>query len=125
MNGKKRILIVDDEILITKALDFLFSQHDYETETAHNVHEAKEKIEAQEFDLMLVDIIMPGESGLDFLNFIREKQPELPVIIMTGQPSFESAFKAVNSYATEYITKPLKNDKIIGLVNSLLRPTVK
>ena len=102
-----RILIVDDEISIRDMLSTLLGNSGYDTTTAGDVETGLLHLSRQPFDVVISDIKMPGLSGLDLLNTVHEQYPDIPVILMTGDPSIETATAAIrNPTAIDYLHKP-------------------
>ncbi len=110
-----KILVVDDEMGIVETLEVLFRGAGYEVETALGGRAGLEALERVKPDLVLSDIRMPGVTGLELLERIRETDPELPVILMTAQASLQSAVKAVNEGAFYYLQKPFSNDELLAI----------
>ena len=112
----KRILICDDEVGIRESLNLILKD-DYELSFCNNGSECLECLAAgQKIDLILLDIKMPELSGLDILKRIKEKSPNLKVIIITGYKSVETASEAIKSGAVDYIVKPFSSKDILKSV---------
>lgn len=114
----KRALVVDDERLTLKIISDILAKEDYEVKTALNCEKALELLQQNEFDVILTDIRMPGRNGLDLLQRIRTYNPDMPVIIMTGFASLETAMKAVQQGAFDYLTKPLEYNKLKSIMKN-------
>ena len=99
------ILVVDDEKSICELLEITFRKEGYRIEVAHNVDEAKRKLESQIFDIIISDVRMPGESGVDLLKFSKEVAPNSFFLLITGVPTVETAIAAINSGADRYVIK--------------------
>src|SRR6202167_3928574 len=99
------ILVVDDERSICELLEITFRKEGYRIEVAHNVEAAKRKLESQIFDIVISDVRMPGESGVDLLKFTKEIAPECFFLLITGVPTVETAIAAINSGADRYVIK--------------------
>jgi two-component system response regulator PilR (NtrC family) len=99
------ILVVDDERSICELLEITFRKEGYRIETAHNVETAKRKLESQIFDIVISDVRMPGESGVDLLKLTKEIAPECFFLLITGVPTVETAIAAINSGADRYVIK--------------------
>src|SRR6202162_4138876 len=99
------ILVVDDEKSICELLEITFRKEGYRVEIAHNVEGAKRKLESQIFDIIISDIRMPGESGVDLLKFSKEIAPDCFFLLITGVPTVETAIAAINSGADRYVIK--------------------
>jgi DNA-binding NtrC family response regulator len=118
--GEYRILVVDDERDICRALDFLLSREGYKVSTAYNGLDALKKIEAEEFDLVITDLKMEGMTGMEVLDRAVALRPNLIVIIMTAFASVESAVEAMKKGAGDYIVKPFINEDVKMTVRRLL-----
>jgi two-component system, NtrC family, response regulator PilR len=99
------ILVVDDERSICELLEITFRKEGYRIEVAHNVEAAKRKLESQIFDIVISDVRMPGESGVDLLKLTKEIAPECFFLLITGVPTVETAIAAINSGADRYVVK--------------------
>jgi two-component system response regulator PilR (NtrC family) len=99
------ILVVDDERSICELLEITFRKEGYRVEVAHNVAEAKRKLESQIFDIVISDVRMPGESGVDLLKLAKEIAPECFFLLITGVPTVETAIAAINSGADRFVIK--------------------
>src|SRR5512147_2365878 len=115
-----KILVVDDERDICRALEFLLSREGYRVTTAYNGQDAVKKIETEEFDLVISDLKMEGMTGLEVLEKALEINPNLIVIIMTAFASVESAVEAMKKGASDYIVKPFINEDVKMTVRRLL-----
>ena len=111
-----RVLIVDDEKSIRLTLSEFLKKAGYQTDTAKNVETALELFEQNSYDVIITDIVMPKISGMDFLEMIRAKSSSIQVIIVTGDPSVETAMRAVKNGANDYMTKPLKKNTLLQTV---------
>lgn len=107
LNKPLRVLLADDEETIVISSLELFKREGWDGEGATNGPAALERLEHDEFDVVILDYKMPGNEGLQLLHRIADLYPNLPVIIITGYPSIESAIASVQQKAFDYITKPL------------------
>jgi DNA-binding NtrC family response regulator len=110
-----KVLVVDDELGIVESLEILFRGAGYEVETALGGRAGLEAVGRVKPDVVVSDIRMPGVTGLELLEHIRQTDPELPVILMTAQASLQSAVRAVNEGAFYYIQKPFSNDELLAI----------
>ena len=117
---KGRILIVDDELVVRDSLGKWFSSEGYTAKPVAGAREALETIQQQEFDLALLDIKMPGMDGMELQARLREADPDLTVIIMTGYASVDTAVQALKRGAYDYITKPVDPDELSHLIERAL-----
>lgn len=104
--SQDRILVVDDEAGIRMILKDFLESLDLEVLEAIDGNAATTVCEEQDLDLVITDIHMPGKSGMDLLRDLHESQPELPVLIITGQPSVQAAVECIRTGALDFITKP-------------------
>ncbi len=109
----KRILVIDDEADIRESLDALLSQDGYAVELAEGGTEGLRKSEAGNYDLILLDLMMPDRSGMEVLKEIRERDSETPVFMITAYGSVEVAVDALKSGANDYFSKPWDNEKLL------------
>jgi len=99
------ILVVDDEKSICELLEITFRKEGHRVEVAHNVEGAKRKLEASLYDIIISDVRMPGETGVELLRFAREVAPDSYFVLITGVPSLETAIAAANEGANRYVIK--------------------
>lgn len=116
----EKILIVDDELFICENLERILKEEQYRTFTAQDGPAALSFLREEPMDLVFLDLRLPGISGLEILKSIKEMDPELLVIIMTGYASVESAVEALKMGAYDYIKKPFKADVIKLIVKLAL-----
>lgn len=109
-----KILIVDDELNIRRVLGSALQKQGYEVCLAENATIALRQVEEERPDLVLTDMVMPGGlTGLDLLKKLREKFPELPVVMMTAYGTIPIAVEAIRSGAFEFLTKPLNDLQLL------------
>jgi len=120
MNSNVGILIVDDESVVRDSLGKWFEEEGYTVETASSAREALLKLPRQRWDLAVVDIKMPGMDGLDLQRKMREIDPDVSIVIMTGYASVETAVRALKEGAYDYITKPFDPDELTHLIRKAL-----
>lgn len=118
----KRILIVDDEEPIRRLLGYMLQTNGYETVLASNSHDARQKLEEQPFALVLCDVNMPGESGMDLARNILSQHLHTAVIMVTGLDNSVLANTALDMGTFGYIIKPFEcNEVLIDVANALRR----
>jgi len=115
-----RILVVDDEENIREGCRRSLERIGYEVEVAAEAREALAKLDSQSYDLALLDIRMPGMSGVELLDAAKGKDPSVAVVMMTGYASVESAVECMKKGAAEYVAKPFKPDDIREVVQRVL-----
>ena len=104
---RSRILVVDDEEMIRKMVAHTLKSSGYEIVKVENADEALVEMGNSSFELALLDIQMPGKSGIELLGEIVEKYPDTAVVMATGVNDIETALTTVNMGAYDYIIKPL------------------
>jgi len=112
------ILIVDDEAEIRESLQTLLELEGYEVETAANGEEGLAKLGEQPFDLVLLDLALPGRNGIELLPEIRGLDAQLPVIIITAYGTVEDAVRAMQGGAGNFLQKPWDNEKLLADVRA-------
>ncbi|GAB4178508.1 MAG: sigma-54 dependent transcriptional regulator [Calditrichia bacterium] len=119
MTGK--ILIVDDEHSVRESLSNWLEEEGYEIYSAETAEEATSILAEQDVNLILLDIRLPGMNGLEFQKQIRQKQPDLIIIIMTAFASVDSAVEALKQGAYDYIVKPFDPDELTNIIRHALK----
>jgi len=119
--NQPRILIVDDEEQVLRLLKRLLELNGYSCETAQDAVEAKALMSAEQFDLLLTDMNMPGDSGLDLIGAASEVQPDIATVMVTGMDDREIANAALELGAYGYIIKPFQSNEILISVTNALR----
>jgi DNA-binding NtrC family response regulator len=117
---KGKILIVDDELVVRDSLGKWFTSEGYSARPVGGAREALEVIAQTEFDIALLDIKMPGMDGMELQSRLREADPDLTIVIMTGYASVDTAVQALKRGAYDYITKPVDPDELSHLVSNAL-----
>ena len=120
MNSGGHILIIDDEAGLLQMMARVLQRAGYEVTTAANGSDGIALASEQMFDLIYLDIRMPGLNGLEVLKIIHPKFPDLPVVLVTAQPDLHSAVEAIRYGATDYLLKPLKPQAVIDRTQAIL-----
>ncbi|HHX04322.1 MAG TPA: response regulator transcription factor [Tissierellia bacterium] len=115
-----RILIVDDEPILLKGLKFSLNQEGYKVETALDAEEALEILENDKFDLMVLDVMLPGMSGIELCKTIRETS-NMPVIMLTARGDDESKILGLEAGADDYMSKPFNILELKARIKAILR----
>ncbi len=118
MTGK--ILVIDDEDIVRRSCSRTLSPLGYEVRLTQSSLDGLRMIDEEKFDLVLTDIKMPDMDGIEVLKQVRDRFPEMKVIIMTGYQSVENALKSVQLGAFDYIEKPFSPDTLISSVSKAL-----
>src|SRR5271166_2206517 len=112
------VLIIDDEAAIRESLQTLLDLEGYEVETANDGNEGLARLADRPFDLVLLDFALPERNGIEVLSDIRERDTELPVIMITAYGTVENAVSAMKGGATNFIKKPWDNEKLLADVRA-------
>jgi len=116
-----RVLLVDDEPAIRRALRATLNELGFSAAEASRGEEALQMVQRQTFDVVLLDINMPGMGGMKTLLRLRSLAPRLPILMLTVQDSEESKIEALESGADDYITKPFSMRECIARIRSAVR----
>lgn len=120
MSSKVKILIVDDESVVRQAFVRILSSDRCIVEAVDNGADALRKMRDQAFDVVLLDLKMPGMDGMTVLRTIKENWPESEVIIVTGYAAIQTAKESVALGAFDYMAKPVGPDEVINVTNEAL-----
>lgn len=119
MADTARVLVVDDELPVCKSVARAVSG-EYEVDTALSAEEALAKQAESEYDVIVTDLMMPGQSGMDLLKALNEKGAATKVVMITGYPSVKSAVMSIKLGAFDFIPKPFTPNEIKNLVRRAL-----
>src|SRR5947199_10404015 len=115
-----RILIVDDNPFSCRQLEELYSSKQYAVASVPNAPEALRLLQEHEFSLAVVDLKIPGTDGIGLTREIRDRWPDLDVIMITGYASIKGAVEAIKQGASDYITKPFQKEEILLATEKIL-----
>jgi DNA-binding NtrC family response regulator len=118
--GPARILIIDDETAIRESLEALLSMEGFHVTMAADGAAGLEQLAASAYDLLLLDLALPGESGIDLLPRILEMQPELPVIMITAFGTVSNVVDAIRAGAENFVQKPWDNEKLLADIRAAI-----
>lgn len=116
-----KILIVDDEQPIRQTLAFTLKRQNYEVDEAATCQEAWTQLEQRSYDLILMDLRLNGDSGLDLLERVKKSYPQSEVMMITAFGTVDSAVEAMKLGACDYITKPFHREELLHRVKNILR----
>src|ERR1043166_6061360 len=118
--GNLRVMIVDDEEVLRDVLEVVLRREGFDVLLAASGEEALNFLDTEEVDLAILDVMLPGISGIDTLRAIRIANPNLPVVVITAFSSIDGAIEAMKHGAFHYIPKPFKNEEVVLTVNKAL-----
>jgi two-component system OmpR family response regulator len=113
-------LIVDDDKAVRDTLSSILESEGYLVKTAENGKKALHICDKSSFDVALIDVELPDIKGTELLHRLKEKQPKMVRIIITGHPSIENAAKSVNEKADGYVMKPFNVPELLGMIKKLV-----
>lgn len=116
-----RVLVAEDDELVRRTIERIFQRHSYELVLVADGVEALAELRNSLFDVVLSDIHMPRLNGVELLRAIREYDADVPVVLMTGDPTVESAVEAIRLGALQYVLKPLKPDELATAVERAVK----
>lgn len=118
-----RILVVDDEPHITELLQFNLELNDYLVDTVNDGKKALEKARAEQYDLIILDIMLPYIDGIDVLKILKrdKKYIDVPILMLTAKNSEADKVLGLETGADDYLTKPFSIKELVARVNALLR----
>jgi len=117
------ILVVDDDDGIRSLVKQYLNENNYLVTTAVNAEDATEKINIIKFDLIILDIMMPGKSGLEFIR--DQKKPETPIILLTAKGQPNERIEGLEIGADDYLPKPFEPKELILRIQNILNKTIK
>ena len=120
-----KILVIDDDVRIRELLQKILTKNSFITSIAGDVNEARKRLKKEKFDLLVLDLMLPEESGFDFLKEIREKQNLIPVIMLTAMGDIDNKTQCFEGGCNDYLVKPFEPKELILRINNLLKNTKK
>ena len=121
MNASRRnILVVDDQEVVRKSYLRSLAETQCNVEAVDNGDEALRAMEERAFDVVMLDLRMPGMDGMTALRMIKQRWPESEVVVITGYPSVDNAKEALRLGAYDYLAKPVSPDDIMGAANGAM-----
>ena len=115
-----KILLVEDNEMIIKAISFLLEEHEYSVDVARNIKEAKEKIN-DAFDLVILDVMLPDGNGLDFFK----QYVNVPALVLSAKDEEDDVVKAIDLGVQDYIIKPFMSKELLSRINNIIKRNKK
>lgn len=117
----EKILVIEDEESIARVLQLELEYEGYEVDIAHTGTDGLIKIREESWDLILLDLMLPGIHGLDVLKRLRSTKEDTPVILLTAKSEVEDKVKGLDLGANDYVTKPFEIEELLARIRSTLR----
>lgn len=118
---KIRVLLVDDEVQFVDILAQRLEARDLDVATAYNGEEALARLGQSEVDVVLLDVLMPGRSGIEILREIKQTKPLTEVILLTGHATVETAIEGMKLGAYDYLMKPMETEVLVEKIHRSFR----
>lgn len=115
------ILVVDDDARLRELLQKFLSENDFFVFTATDAADARTKLCSLAFDLIVLDLMMPGESGLEFAADLRKNDNDVPILMLTAMGETDDRIKGLEQGADDYLTKPFEPRELLLRINSILK----
>lgn len=122
---KEKILVVEDDSDINGLLCKILKKEGYQTVSAYSGSEALLRLTIERFDMLLLDLMIPGTTGEEVIRQLREAENEIPVLVLTARAALEDKVSVLNLGADDYLTKPFENEEVVARVNARLRRSRK
>lgn len=116
-----RILMAEDEVALAKAVGRILERNNYSVDIVHNGIDALQYLAGGEYDLAILDIMMPGMDGITVLQRIRQQRNPVPVILLTAKAEIDDKVSGLDSGANDYITKPFDTRELLARIRVLTR----
>ena len=116
-----KILIIEDEILLADSLKILLEKKGFEVECVYDGNEGAAFAETGIYDLLILDVMMPGINGYEVARLVRSKRLGTPILMLTAKSELEDEIEGLNAGADYYLTQPFDSRKLLACINALLR----
>lgn len=117
----KKVLIIEDELSILKLLTYNLEQEGYEVESSMNGQEGLDKALSTKYDMILLDLMLPGKDGMEICRELRQERQEVPIIMLTAKDSEIDKILGLEIGADDYITKPFSPREVIARMKAIFR----
>jgi len=116
-----RILVVEDDKKVASFVEKGLREDGYSVDVAHDGDEGSIKAHVHDYDLLILDVMLPGKTGYDILNELRRKQSSVPVLLLTARDANEDVVRGLDAGADDYLTKPFSFEVLLARVRALVR----
>lgn len=119
------ILVIEDDIAFCNLLEKFLVKNSYLVTTSYSGQEAKQKVQKEDFDLIITDLRLPDYDGIDLLTEFKLQKPSIPILLMTGYSDVATAVKAMKKGAADYISKPFNPEEVLLVIKNTLQNPVE
>ena len=116
-----RVLLAEDERSLSRAIIALLEKHNYSADAVYDGQEALDYLEAENYDAVILDIMMPRLDGLSVLRTLRERGSQIPVLLLTAKSEVEDKVTGLDSGANDYLTKPFATAELLARIRAMTR----
>lgn len=120
MNKSSHLLVIDDDTRLRNLLGRFLEENGFQVALAKDTSEARSAIAETKFDLLIVDVMLPGETGVDFTASLRQSS-HTPIIMLTARSEFEDRIKGLEAGADDYLQKPFEPKELLLRINNILK----
>jgi len=117
--AKARVLAVDDQRYFRELIEGLLAEGGYAVQTASSAEEALHRLEREDFDIVVTDLVMPGIDGAELCRRIKQRKPDQDIVMVTGVVDVQTAVDAMKLGATDYLLKPFDRDTLVGALDAI------
>lgn len=121
----KKILLLEDDITFSKMLSHFLARHQYKISESTTINNARKLLENTKFDLIFTDLRLPDGNGIDFLKYLKQVYPKVPVVLLTSYAEVSTAVQAMKQGAFDYISKPLNTTEVLEVISNALETKVE
>ena len=116
-----KVLLVDDDESVTEIIEEILKRNGFVVDAASNVDDARAMLDGFAYDLIILDWVMPGMHGIDFLDLLRTRGLSTPVLMLTGMQTVSNKVQGLETGADDYLTKPFDKQELLARVRALMR----
>lgn len=116
-----RILLADDEEELARAVSTILKYNGYEVDMVNNGKDAIKKVDENNYDVLILDVMMPKKNGLEVTRELREKNVDTPILMLTAKAEVEDKVEGLDNGANDYLTKPFDTKELLARIRALIR----
>jgi DNA-binding response OmpR family regulator len=121
MEPAMRILVVEDDKKVASFLEQGLREDGYSVDVAHDGAEGEVQARVHDYDLLILDVMLPGKTGIDIVRALREEDTPVPILLLTARDAAEEVVRGLDAGADDYLTKPFRFEVLLARVRALIR----